>query len=151
MALVRDREEALEPAREPEEYPVAVPHGLLEASRPQVLVVDDDPAITSLVAHAVSDAGYRVDVANNGYEALNKIMAEPPDLLLIDLMMPSLTGEDVVARWRKQREASGMRIVAMSAYLHLRQRAAQLALDGILHKPFDLDDLLATVRRCLSG
>ncbi len=110
-----------------------------------VLVVDDDPDIRELVQEALTDEGYQVVGAANGWEALAQIAAAPPALVLLDMRMPVLDG------WGFAREvkARGLRlsIVVMTAAQDARRWAEEIRAQGYLAKPFELDELLDAVER----
>ncbi len=68
----------------------------------KILVVDDDPKITQLLKRALLFEGYLVDVANDGLDALKQAWASPPELVVLDLMMPVLDGLEVCRRLRAE-------------------------------------------------
>jgi DNA-binding response OmpR family regulator len=115
--------------------------------RPLVLVAEDDPDLRDLVAATLKDAAMDVDVAGDGREALDRIASQKPDLVLLDLMMPVMDGHAVCDALRATEEPP--RVVLMTAADHVMTSAAEVGAAGWLAKPFDIDDLLATVRRCL--
>ena len=73
----------------------------------KVLIVEDNPEVVRLLKRALEKQGYRISVALDGEEALQKIIQEPPDLVLLDLGLPKLSGEEVCKvirkRWRRSR------------------------------------------------
>jgi len=113
-----------------------------------ILVVDDDPAIVSLIRRALTHEGYTVTVAFDGDEALAAIQRRAPDLLVLDIMMP---GTDGIAVSRRLREASNVPILMVTAKGTVKDRVAGLdsGADDYLVKPFALDELLARVRALL--
>ena len=112
---------------------------------PQVLVVDDDPAVLSGLRRALALEGYAVQVAESGEAALALAAAEAPDLVVLDVMLPDLDGLTVC---RRLREAGSMPIVLLTARDTVPDRVAGLdsGADDYLVKPFALDELLARVR-----
>lgn len=118
-----------------------------------VLVVDDDPAIRAVVADLLSEEGYRVAVAADGAAGLAVALGDPPALVLTDLAMPGLGGEEVCRRLRADPRTRHVPLIVISA---LPAHTARARLDGCPHdgylaKPFDLSDLLATVDRALGA
>jgi CheY-like chemotaxis protein len=111
-----------------------------------VLVVEDDFAIRDLVSEVLDAAGYRVLTAENGVEALAKIDAQPPDLVVSDLMMPLLDGVELAARLRSDPRFQKLPMIAMSGAMHL-VAAARTQFTTLLAKPFDFSDLVASVDR----
>jgi CheY-like chemotaxis protein len=110
-----------------------------------VLVVDDEPGIRAVLAELLTDEGYRVVVAQDGVEALRRIGDVSPDLVLLDLNMPKLTGWEVVERLRAL--AITLPIVIMTAGQSATIEAARLGAAAALPKPFAIDDVLTTVER----
>jgi DNA-binding response OmpR family regulator len=110
-----------------------------------VLVVDDDPSILDLVTEFLSDEDYRFRRACNGLEAWHAITSAPPRLLLTDLRMPLMTGEELVTRLRAS--GYGFPILLMAATPALAAPLLQLDCIEFIAKPFELDLLLDRVRR----
>jgi CheY-like chemotaxis protein len=111
--------------------------------RPHILVVDDTPTICSLVALILEEEGYQVTTAGNGQEALARIREQAPDLILLDLQMPVMTGWELQAQLRAQ--DSYVPVVFMTAGPQARVEAARHHAAGYVAKPFDPDTLVATV------
>jgi CheY-like chemotaxis protein len=111
-----------------------------------VLVVDDDPEIIDFLQAALEVRGYRVLSAIDGC-ALNVAQTDPPDLILLDLLMPGMDGIEVSQRLRAHPSTASIPIVVMSAHERLLSSAPSVAADDRLPKPFELDDLYATVAR----
>jgi CheY-like chemotaxis protein len=118
---------------------------MLPVSRP-ILVVDDDRAIADIIASFLREEGYSVVVAHNGKEALEHAKVALVDLILLDMKMPVMDGWAFAAAYRNEAGWHAP-IVVMTAAHDTRQRANEIAADGFIAKPFDLDDLLALVRR----
>ena len=117
---------------------------------PDILVVEDDDAIRTLVAEVLEDDGYRVREATNGAEALERLREERPDLIVLDLMMPVMDGWTFVNECRRLRWCGEVPIVVTSASHDLPRTAEQLRSLGVrncLAKPFELDGLLELVER----
>jgi len=90
----------------------------------KVLVVDDDPAITRLFEGDLKQEGYRVAIAHNGEEALTEMSKEKPDIVFLDLMMPQISGFEVLEAIDKDPSLDGMRVFAMTAK-HLTPQETQ--------------------------
>lgn len=113
-----------------------------------VLVVEDDLIIADLIDQILTFESYRVSHVVDGKSAVDFVVAEHPDLVLMDLMLPVISGIEA-SRQIKTHSSSivaSTPIVAMSAGVNLRAAAGDLPVDGVLAKPFDIDELLATVR-----
>lgn len=109
----------------------------------RILVVDDELTILDVLREILEGEGYSVQLARDGVEGLRKIEAEPPDLVLLDLMMPILDGRAVLERLEQQPQTQRLPVVLMSAG-RVGERVLERARD-FLAKPFELDALLNTV------
>lgn len=114
----------------------------------KILVVDDEQAILRTLKRNLGGRGYEVLTASNGEEALAQIETHLPDLVVLDLMLPKLSGLEVC---RQVREWSQVPIIVLSARgeEQLKVEALDLGADDYLTKPFGMDELLARVRVAL--
>ena len=117
-------------------------------SKPFVLVVDDEPDLRELVALTLVDAGFDVDVARDGRQALERILARMPDVLLLDMMMPIMDGRALCEALRTN--GNFPRVVVMTAADHAAQCAREVGAVGWLAKPFDIDELVLAIRAGLA-
>ncbi|HBQ28835.1 MAG TPA: DNA-binding response regulator [Desulfotomaculum sp.] len=115
---------------------------------PLILVVDDDPKITSLLRRSLSYAGYRVHEARNGVEALEAATATKPELVILDIMLPDVDGFEVCRRLRAETDTLILMLTAKDE-ISDRIRGLDSGADDYLVKPFALDELLARVRALL--
>ncbi|MGE5618792.1 MAG: response regulator transcription factor [Sphingomonadaceae bacterium] len=115
----------------------------------RILVVDDDPKILSLMRRGLSFAGYDVALAPDGEEALSIARDQPPDLVVLDVMLPGLDGLEVCRRLRAG--DPDMPILMLTAKDRVPDRVAGLdaGADDYLVKPFAFDELLARIRALL--
>ena len=113
-----------------------------------ILVVDDDPKILSVLGRGLRFEGYEVQLAADGLEALRIARVEPPDLVVLDVMLPGMDGLEVCQRLRR---ATDMPILMLTARDAVPDRIAGLdrGADDYLIKPFDFDELLARIRALL--
>lgn len=115
-----------------------------------VLVVDDDPNIRRMIVAALRRDGYTFLEAPNGREALDLMRAEHPDVVVLDLMMPVLSGWDVLRERQGDRELQRIPVIVVSA--NKDPEVATAVTGGIcafLPKPFDIGALSALVRSCM--
>jgi DNA-binding response OmpR family regulator len=114
-----------------------------------ILIADDEPNIVLSLEFLLEEAGYRVRVARDGQEAIDAVAIEPPDLILLDVMLPRLSGFDVCQRIRANPAWRGIRVVMLSAKGREVEVHKGLALgaDAYVTKPFAINDLLAEVAR----
>lgn len=108
-----------------------------------ILVVDDEREIASFVVELLSDEGYNVRVAHDGASALLAVREDPPDLVLLDVAMPVMTGDEVLRELRAS-GFSSLPIVIATAGLRPEQ-FLHIGATAILPKPFAIDQLLETV------
>lgn len=114
----------------------------------RVLVVDDDPEIVRLLKRGLSYENYTVDTAADGNQALAAARDNPPDLVILDVMMPGMNGVEVT---RRLRQASSVPILLLTAKSGVQDKVAGLdsGADDYLVKPFDFNELVARVRALL--
>lgn len=114
----------------------------------RILVVDDDPRLREVLRYALARAGFEVQEANNGRQALELIRQAPPDLMVLDVMMPELDGLDLC---REVRRTSSLPIVFLSSRGEEMDRVLGLELGGddYLTKPFSPRELVSRVRAVL--
>ncbi len=126
--------------------------GLPAGTRPRVLVVDDDEQITAFLKRALAYEGYQVEIAADGPAALAAARDNPPDLVILDVMLPGLDGVEVVRRLRAgEREVGALPILMLTARDEVSARVAGLdaGADDYLVKPFALEELAARLRALL--
>lgn len=111
---------------------------------PKILVVDDDPAIRSLVADSLSIEGYEVCEAEDGFAGLRAVEAYRPDCVLLDVMMPGLDGHQVLQRIRAAEDSPALPVVMLTAYSDDANawQAWTEGVDYFLAKPFEAEELL---------
>lgn len=107
----------------------------------RVLVVDDEPPIRALIAKIVERAGYPVDIARDGEEAIAKLDAALYDVLVIDLMMPNIDGYDVVNHLRDQGGPRPAIIVITAGDSSAIRQLDGSIVHSVVRKPFDIDVL----------
>jgi DNA-binding response OmpR family regulator len=119
---------------------------------PRVLLVDDDPAMLRLLQVNFRLDGFEVETASRGDEAVDHAIASPPDVLVLDVMMPGLDGYQVGERLRQEPGFADIPIVFLTARVMEEDRAKGEAIGGVdyMTKPFDPVELIATVRRRLA-
>ncbi len=115
----------------------------------RILVVDDDPAVTSLLKRGLAYEGFAVDTAASGSDGLSLAREHPPDLVILDVMMPGLDGWEVLRRLRAaDRELPILMLTARDAPSDQVQ-GLDLGADDYVVKPFTFDVLAARVRAAL--
>ena len=122
------------------------------ADRPRILVVDDDTNITAFLKRALAYEGYEVLIAADGASGLATARDFPPDLVVLDVMMPGLDGVEVARRLRAgESETGGLPILMLTAKDDVSDRVQGLdaGADDYLVKPFALEELTARIRALL--
>jgi DNA-binding response OmpR family regulator len=114
----------------------------------RVLVVDDDPTVAEVVTRYLEREGFAVEAAGDGLEALNRAAAGPPDLVVLDLMLPGLDGMEVC---RRLREMAPIPIIMLTALGDESERVAGLEFgaDDYIAKPFSPRELVARAKAVL--
>jgi len=115
----------------------------------RILIVDDEPNIVISLEYLMRREGFEVAVAGDGEAALQAIEAQPPDLVILDLMLPKLNGFDVCQRLRSDPRWRGLKVLMLTAKGRESEVARGLALgaDAYVTKPFSTKDLVAQVKR----
>ena len=114
--------------------------------RPAVLIVEDDPELRTLYRTALSLAGYSVVAVGDGIDALRRIDADPPDIVVLDMALPRLGGRDVRLEVGAHVETATIPIVVVTGDARGLNTSDYAC---VLQKPIDLDTLVRTVERCL--
>lgn len=117
-----------------------------------ILVVDDDPKNLKIIGAYLKAAGYDVEFAHDGEEALEKIRDFPPDLVILDVFMPAMSGLELSDALKSDPRTVGIPILAMSSYHEYAAGAPRrdLAADDFLKKPVRMDQLLEMVGKMLN-
>jgi DNA-binding response OmpR family regulator len=124
---------------------------MAESKKAKILVVDDEASIRELLHSVLTDDGHEVLTAGDGLEALPIAVAEQPDLILLDIMMPRLNGMETCQRLREQPTTRSIRVIILTAY-DLRERLEESITSGaddFLGKPIDVTELRIRVRAML--
>src|SRR5260370_40149312 len=108
----------------------------MTTDRRTVLIIDDEESVREVLSRFLTKAGYEVKVAANGQEALQMVHSQaPPDLIVLDLMMPVMSGFEVLSALRVNSEWRRIPVVVLTATMGYS--AGHLQADAVLHKPFD--------------
>ncbi len=118
----------------------------------RILVAEDDADIRHLVAQLLIDDGHEVAAVDNGAVAVEKILSDPPDLAVLDVMMPGLDGYSVLEQLQQRGLDAATKIIILSASSREEdyERSSSLGVCKRLTKPFDPDELLSSVDKLLT-
>jgi len=117
-----------------------------------ILAVDDEPELTELISYHLGRLGHRVLTAANGWEALEKVRHERPDIILLDLMLPDLDGFGVCEILRRDPLTATIPVIIISAWASVDSRHLGLELGALdyITKPFSPHELIERVNRFVS-
>jgi DNA-binding response OmpR family regulator len=115
----------------------------------KILLVDDDPAIRGFMALTLEAEGFTVVTAPDGAEGLRPARAEAPAAVLLDLMLPGLSGWDFLQQWRDDAAYQPVPVIVVSASGQ-DINAAELGVQAVFTKPFDLDRLIEKLTQLLA-
>ena len=105
------------------------------ASVPRVLVVEDEPDIAALIAYQLTREGFRVETVGSGPEALDAVGREIPDLVVLDRMLPGLSGDDVLGRLKSEPATTNVPVLVLTAKREQEDRIEGLELGADYHLP----------------
>ena len=126
--------------------------GTLAPSRlANVLLVEDDQDVRHLLAEAFEAAGFSVVAAQNGLAALNEVRRASPDVVVLDLGLPVLDGQEFLDAWQTVAPAHNVPILVLSGSAELPPLLASVGVQGHITKPFDVDQVVAEVGRLAAG
>ncbi|MBD0346653.1 MAG: response regulator [Coleofasciculus sp. Co-bin14] len=116
----------------------------------RILVVDDLEDNLFLLETILTEEGYEVDTALNGKSALTKVESSPPDLVLMDAMMPGMDGYEVTRRIRQNKKLPFIPILLLTAYVEAdAPKGLDLGANDFIRKPIDYDELMARIKAFL--
>lgn len=122
-----------------------------EAAKPLVLVVEDEAPLVTLLRYNLEKAGFRVDEAGDGNEALTRISESTPDLVLLDWMLPTLSGIEVCRQLRRRPATRQLPVIMLTARAEDQDtvRGLETGADDYIAKPFSPEALIARIRALL--
>ncbi|MEM9067388.1 MAG: response regulator [Myxococcota bacterium] len=124
-------------------------------ANPKILIVDDEDDIRKLLVRVMTSKGFRVSEASKGLEALQKVRDDPPDVILLDAMLPEVHGFDICRRIKHSKRYGHIPIIMVSAIYRGWRVAEDLktsyGVDAFLEKPFKVSDVVNHVERALIG
>jgi two-component system phosphate regulon response regulator PhoB len=120
-------------------------------TKPLVLVVEDEAALATMLRYNLEKQGYRVEEAADGQDALNRITELQPDLVLLDWMLPVLSGIEVCRQVRRRQSTRDLPVIMVTARTEDQDavRGLNTGADDYITKPFNMDALLARIRALL--
>jgi DNA-binding response OmpR family regulator len=118
-----------------------------------ILLAEDEPALRMLVMDTLENEGYDIDIASDGEEAFEKIVSNDYDLILLDYMMPKMTGVEVIEKTRSLPDRKHTKIMMLSAKSQQAEqdKVMEAGADVFMSKPFSPLDLIVKVEEMLNG
>ncbi|HTV24566.1 MAG TPA: response regulator [Polyangiaceae bacterium] len=127
------------------------PRHRTKQKRTSILIVDDEPGIVDVLIAVLEDAGHRASGATNGQEGLSRLKASLPDLMLLDVEMPVLDGEETLRALKADPRLAAVPVLMMSGIPESMVKRRCRGYDAFLRKPFSLAELLETVDTLTNG
>ena len=118
-------------------------------SKKRILIVDDDHKVRATISKILKTKGYKIDEASSGKEAIEKALSNDFDIVLLDLMMPTVSGMDVLVELRKSKPKTKEIMMTGFATVNNAVEAIKRGASDYISKPFKAEELDATIRRCL--
>lgn len=131
--------------------PLDTPLSVAPQKKPKVLIVDDNPTNVELLLAQLRSYPYQLITASDGEAALRKVEEDPPDLILLDLMMPKLSGYEVCQRIKSDKKTQLIPVIVITALKELEDKlkAIEMGADDFLMKPFNKVELVTRVKSLL--
>ena len=117
---------------------------------PSVMIVDDEPSILKSLSGILSDEGFEIFTASNGYEALKRIEQEAPDLVLLDIWMPGLDGIETLKEIKKNNPVIQVIIITGHGTIETAVSATKLGAFDLIEKPLSIDKVIVAINRALN-
>jgi DNA-binding response OmpR family regulator len=118
---------------------------------PRILVVDDDQPILLLMKSILKEFGFEPIVASTGSDALRQAAADAPELILLDMTMPEMSGAEFIQKLRSEPAMAGIPVLILSGHPVTESELERIGADGAIQKPFDLNALLRRIRHHLGS
>lgn len=129
------------------------PHAFYEADNQRILIVDDEPEILKMLTTMLSQDGYSLETAKDGFDAGVKIMTFKPGLVILDLIMPGMDGFEVCRQIKTNTDTAHIKVLAVTGHdsEENRDRILSEGADTYLAKPFFKDELMQTIETLLNA
>lgn len=118
---------------------------------PRILVVDDDQPILLLMQNILREFGFEPEVASTGSAALRQAATNAPELILLDMSMPEMSGAEFIQKLRSDPAMAGIPVLILSGHPVTSSELDRIGADGAIQKPFDLSELLRRIREHLGS
>lgn len=109
--------------------------------RKNILICDDDPDILEIASLLLVQEGHKINIVQSSEGIWDEIASNRPDLILMDLWMPKMGGEEATKRLKSEEDTKDIRVIIVSASPDIAEIASRSGADGYLSKPFNINDL----------
>lgn len=113
----------------------------------KIIIAEDEPDVAQIIAERLRDRGYQVSVVDNGEDVLRLARTEAPDLLISDIVMPRLNGEDLIRQMKADGQLRHIPCIVITAKIGIDDPQKALGIQGFLEKPFTMRELLAAIEK----
>ncbi|KAA0218827.1 MAG: response regulator [Lautropia sp.] len=119
----------------------------------RVLIAEDEPNIVESLSFVLGREGFEVSAALDGQSALERLRTDPPDLMILDVMLPRVNGFEVLKQAKADPALRSIPVIVLTAkgQVHDRRMAEELGVDGFMTKPFSNREIVEQVRRLVRG
>ncbi|MBW1642050.1 MAG: sigma-54-dependent Fis family transcriptional regulator, partial [Deltaproteobacteria bacterium] len=117
---------------------------------PSILIVDDEPTIQQSLSGILSDEGFEISIASNGYEALQIIQKDSPDLVLLDIWMPGIDGIETLKEIKKENPNIQVIIITGHGTIETAVTATKLGAFDLIEKPLSIDKIIVSISNALN-
>ena len=117
---------------------------------PSILIVDDEPSILQSLSGLLSDEGFEITTASNGYEALKIVDVESPDLVLLDIWMPGIDGIETLKEIKKNNPHIQVIIISGHGTIETAVKATKLGAFDLIEKPLSIDKVIVAINNALN-
>jgi len=117
---------------------------------PSILIVDDEPSILQSLSGLLSDEGFEITTAANGYEALKVVDTESPDLVLLDIWMPGIDGIETLIEIKKENPHIQVIIISGHGTIETAVKAVKLGAFDLIEKPLSIDKVIVAINNALN-
>lgn len=120
---------------------------------PRIALIEDDETLALVLRYNLEAAGYSVDWCAHGTQALRQVLSDPPDLVVLDWLMPGLSGIEILRRIRLEAHTRTLPVLMLTARTDRedRMRAAELGVDAYIGKPFAIGEVMSRMHHLLSS
>ena len=117
-----------------------------------ILVVEDNPAIAKLITFKLERSGYKFKHRENGKEGLDAIKELKPDLVILDVMLPSMNGFEILRQLREDEDTSDTKVIMLTSKSRVEdmEKGFNLEVDDYMEKPFKPDELIMRIQKALN-